>query len=100
MLDFAKSTRKYWIVTTIFGFIVALLDVGALLIIGVPLAVTWGVLAFVTNYIPNIGFLLGLIPPALIALLDGGRRCDARRDHRLHRDQHRRAGPAAAADHR
>ena len=37
-----------------------------------PLAVTWGVLAFVTNYIPNIGFVLGLIPPALIALLDGG----------------------------
>ena len=29
-------------------------------------------LAFVTNYIPNIGFLLGLVPPALIALLDGG----------------------------
>jgi AI-2E family transporter len=30
------------------------------------------VLAFVTNYIPNIGFILGVIPPALIALLDGG----------------------------
>ena len=29
-------------------------------------------LAFVTNYIPNIGFILGVIPPALIALLDGG----------------------------
>ena len=72
LMDFAQSTRKYWIVTTIFGFIVAALDVGALLIIGVPLAVTWGVLAFVTNYIPNIGFLLGLVPPALIALLDGG----------------------------
>jgi predicted PurR-regulated permease PerM len=72
LVDFAKSTRKYWIVTTIFGLIVAVLDVGALLIIGVPLAVTWGVLAFVTNYIPNIGFLLGLLPPTLIALLDGG----------------------------
>jgi AI-2 transport protein TqsA len=33
---------------------------------------TWGVLAFVTNYIPNIGFILGVIPPALIALPDGG----------------------------
>ena len=43
-----------------------------LLIIGVPLAFTWGVLAFVTNYIPNIGFLIGLVPPALIALLAGG----------------------------
>jgi AI-2 transport protein TqsA len=72
LLDFAQGTRKYWIVTTLFGFIVAVLDVIALLIIGVPLAFTWGVLAFVTNYIPNIGFLLGLIPPTLIALLDGG----------------------------
>jgi AI-2 transport protein TqsA len=70
--DFAQGTRKYWIVTTVFGFIVAVLDVVALLIIGVPLAFTWGVLAFVTNYIPNVGFLIGLIPPALIALLDGG----------------------------
>jgi len=56
----------------VFGFIVAVLDVIALAIIGVPLFVTWGVLAFVTNYIPNIGFILGVIPPALIALLDGG----------------------------
>ena len=72
LLDFAHGTRQYWIVTTVFGFIVAVLDVIALLIIGVPLAFTWGVLAFVTNYIPNVGFLIGLVPPALIALLDGG----------------------------
>ena len=32
----------------------------------------WAVLAFVTNFIPNIGFIIGVIPPALIALLDGG----------------------------
>jgi AI-2 transport protein TqsA len=70
--NFAVRVRKYWIVTTVFGFIVAALDVIALLIIGVPLFVTWGVLAFVTNYIPNIGFILGVLPPALIALLDGG----------------------------
>jgi len=70
--NFAGRVRKYWIVTTVFGFLVAVLDVVGLLIIGVPLALTWGVLAFVTNYIPNIGFVLGLIPPALIALLDGG----------------------------
>ena len=72
LTDFAYNVRKYWVVTTIFGLIVATIDVVALWIIGVPLAVTWGVLAFVTNYIPNIGFLLGLIPPTLIALLDEG----------------------------
>lgn len=70
--DFGTNVRKYWIVSTIFGLIVALVDVVALWIIGVPLALTWGVLAFVTNYIPNIGFVLGLIPPAFLALLDGG----------------------------
>ncbi|GAA3703083.1 AI-2E family transporter [Microlunatus aurantiacus] len=71
-VNFGQRVRKYWIVTTIFGLIVAVLDVIGLLIIGVPLYLTWGVLAFVTNYIPNIGFILGVIPPALIALLDGG----------------------------
>ena len=72
LTNFAIRVRKYWIVTTVFGLIVAVLDTVGLLIIGVPLAFTWGVLAFVTNYIPNIGFVLGVIPPALIALLDGG----------------------------
>jgi len=70
--NFADRVRKYWVVTTVFGLIVAVLDTIGLFIIGVPLAFTWGVLAFVTNYIPNIGFVLGVIPPALIALLDGG----------------------------
>ena len=72
LVNFGQRVRKYWIVTTVFGLIVAVLDVIGLIIIGVPLYLTWGVLAFVTNYIPNIGFILGVIPPALIALLDGG----------------------------
>jgi predicted PurR-regulated permease PerM len=41
-------------------------------IMGVPGAFVWAVLAFVTNFIPNIGFIIGVIPPALIALLEGG----------------------------
>jgi len=72
MESFARNVRKYWIVTSLFGFIVSVFDVIALSIIGVPLAVTWGVFAFVTNYIPNVGFVLGMIPPALLALLNGG----------------------------
>jgi predicted PurR-regulated permease PerM len=52
--------------------IVAILDTGALWIIGVPLPVLWGLLSFLTNFIPNIGFLIGLVPPALLGLLEGG----------------------------
>lgn len=70
--DFARRVRSYWIVTTVFGLIVAAFDVVALLIMGVPLALTWGVLAFVSNYIPNVGFIIGLVPPVAIAFLESG----------------------------
>ncbi|HVW44324.1 MAG TPA: AI-2E family transporter [Amycolatopsis sp.] len=69
---FVGNTRRYVQVTTLFGFIVAVLDVVGLLILDVPLPVLWGLLAFITNYIPNIGFVIGVIPPALLALLEGG----------------------------
>ncbi|NHB85775.1 AI-2E family transporter [Tessaracoccus sp. HDW20] len=29
-------------------------------------------LTFITNYIPNIGFVIGLVPPALLALVEKG----------------------------
>ena len=32
----------------------------------------WGLFSFITNFIPNIGFVIGVIPPALLALLEGG----------------------------
>lgn len=70
--SFTDGVKSYWIVSTVFGLIVAFIDVAALMVLGVPLALVWGVLAFVTNYIPNIGFVLGLVPPALFALLTGG----------------------------
>ena len=55
-----------------FGLVVAVLDGVALQILGVPLSFPVGAAAFVTNYIPNIGFVIGLVPPALLALLEGG----------------------------
>ena len=70
--SFATGTRRYLIVTTMFGLIVAVLDTAALWALGVPLPLLWGALSFITNYIPNIGFAPGLIPPALLALLEGG----------------------------
>ncbi|MFG1621880.1 AI-2E family transporter [Kribbella sp. NPDC049227] len=70
--NFALGTRNYMGVSAGFGLIVAVLDGLALWIMSVPGAFVWAVLAFVTNFIPNIGFIIGVIPPALIALLDGG----------------------------
>jgi AI-2 transport protein TqsA len=70
--QFVHGTRRYLLVSTIFGLIVAIFDGIALWILGIPLATLWAVLAFVTNYIPNIGFVIGLAPPAVLALLEGG----------------------------
>jgi AI-2 transport protein TqsA len=69
---FSQGTRRYLVVSTVFGLIVAAIDTLLLWALGVPAPLVWGVLAFITNYIPNIGFVLGLIPPALLALLAGG----------------------------
>lgn len=69
---FARGTRSYLWVSTVFGAVVAVGDAVALAVIGIPLPVVWGLLSFVTNYVPNIGFVLGLVPPAILALLDGG----------------------------
>jgi AI-2 transport protein TqsA len=69
---FVGSTQRYLLMSALFGAIVAVLDTVALWLLGVPMALTWGFLAFVTNFIPNIGFVIGLVPPALLALLDGG----------------------------
>ncbi len=72
LVHFATSTRTYMSVSAIFGLIVAVIDTIALYLLGVPGAVVWGVLAFVTNFIPNIGFVIGVIPPAILGLLEGG----------------------------
>ncbi|MCK0091977.1 AI-2E family transporter [Rhodococcus sp. F64268] len=69
---FVGGTRKYLIVSTVFGLIVAVFDGAALWLLGVPLPILWALLSFITNYIPNIGFIIGLVPPALLALLEGG----------------------------
>ncbi len=54
------------------GAIAAILDVILLLVLGVPAALLWGLLSFLLSFIPNVGFVLSLIPPTILALLIGG----------------------------
>jgi AI-2 transport protein TqsA len=68
--QFAHGSRRYLAVATIFGAVVAVFDVIALWILDIRYAWLWGLLAFITNFIPNIGFVIGLVPPTIIALLD------------------------------
>src|SRR5450759_2301697 len=70
--SFAQGVRKYWVTSTVFGLVVSTLTWVGLAAYGIPLAIVWAVLAFVTNYIPNIGFVIGLIPAAVMGLLAKG----------------------------
>ena len=69
---FTRATRRYMGVNTVFGLLTGLIDAVVLALMGVPLAVLWGLLVFITNYIPYIGFWIALVPPVLLALLTGG----------------------------
>ncbi|TGO06649.1 hypothetical protein SERN_0841 [Serinibacter arcticus] len=70
--DYNGAVRRYFTVNATFGAAVAVIDGVALWMLGVPAAAVWAVLSFVTNFIPNIGFVLGLVPPAVLALMVGG----------------------------
>ncbi len=70
--SFVQGTRRYLVVATVFGFIVAVLDTVFLFFTPIPDPLVWGILAFITNYIPNVGFIVGLVPPAILGLLEGG----------------------------
>jgi predicted PurR-regulated permease PerM len=69
---FGWATQQYLLVSAGFGAVVAVLDGIALWLLGIPLAGVWAMLAFVTNFVPNIGFVIGVIPPAVLGLLVNG----------------------------
>jgi AI-2 transport protein TqsA len=68
----ALRLRAYVVARAVLGAIAAVLDVVVLLVLGIPSALLWGVLAFLMNFVPNIGFLISMIPPAVIAFVIGG----------------------------
>jgi predicted PurR-regulated permease PerM len=71
-LDFASTIRGYVGVRSVLGLAAAVLDYLLLVVLDVDHALLWGVLSFLLSFVPNIGFLLSLLPPMLLALLGGG----------------------------
>ena len=72
MTRFGEGIRSYVTINAIFGLIAAVLNTTLLLLLGVDFAVLWGVLSFLLSFVPNIGFMIALIPPTLIALVEHG----------------------------
>ncbi len=66
------SIRHYLSIKTYMSIITGLLIWVWLYLIGVQYAVLWGLIAFLLNYIPNIGSLLAAIPTLLFSLIQLG----------------------------
>lgn len=67
-----QSMGKYIALKTWISLATGIVVMLWLMEIGVNYAVLWGVVAFLLNYIPNIGPFIAAIPPILLALVDQG----------------------------
>jgi predicted PurR-regulated permease PerM len=72
LVAYGNNVRRYMVVTTVLGLVQGLLNWIALLILQVPGAFIWGLLAFICSFIPNIGYFLAIIPPIIFGGLVGG----------------------------
>ncbi len=68
----AGDLVSYVKVRAILGGAAAIADVVLLLVIGVPSPLLWGVVSFLFSFVPNVGFVIALIPPTVLAFLGGG----------------------------
>lgn len=70
--EIAAKVRQYLYVRTILGLMSATAAGAWLLLLDVDLVLVWVVLTFALNYIPNIGSIIAVVPPSLMALLQHG----------------------------
>ncbi len=70
--DFTRDMRRFVQATTITGLIEGVAVTVLLWVIGVHYAPLWGLLAFFMAFIPTLGALLAMAPPAFLALLEQG----------------------------
>ncbi len=71
-LAFAKSVQKYLAVKTVTSVATGVLAGLWTWILGVDYPVFWGLVAFLFNYVPNIGSFVAAVPAVLMAIVQFG----------------------------
>ncbi len=66
----ARDVRQYLVITAGTGLGFAVLVYILMRLVGTDLALVWAVLAFVMNFVPNVGILLSLVPPVILTMLE------------------------------
>ncbi|AHG22219.1 pheromone autoinducer 2 transporter [Chania multitudinisentens RB-25] len=67
-----KGVTHYLVIKTAISLVTGLIVWGFLSWVGVRFAFIWGMMAFLLNFIPNIGSVIAAIPPLIQALLFNG----------------------------
>jgi len=70
--ELASSVNRYLVIKTWLSLGTGLLAGLLCAVFGLDFAILWGVLAFLLNYVPNIGSILAAVPPALLAIVQLG----------------------------
>jgi AI-2 transport protein TqsA len=69
---FSQDANRYLVIKTLISAVTGLTIWLWLLIFGVDYPVLWGTLAFLLNYVPNIGSIIAALPAVLLALVQLG----------------------------
>lgn len=69
---FANDMKRYMIIKTLISLATGILIATWLYILNVDYPVLWGFLAFLLNYIPNIGSIVAAIPAVILAFIQLG----------------------------
>lgn len=70
--QFTDSVNRYLATKTLTSLLTGVLVAGWLALLGLDHAILWGLIAFLLNYIPNVGSILAAIPAILLAWLQLG----------------------------
>jgi AI-2 transport protein TqsA len=66
----ARDVRQYLVITALTGLGFSVVVYILMLVVGTDLALVWAVLAFIMNFVPNVGIILSVIPPVILTLLE------------------------------
>lgn len=72
LVNLENDLQKYMSINALEGGILGAMNYVFLLIMGVDFAFLWAFISFFMNFIPNIGFVLSVVGPGLIALITLG----------------------------
>ncbi|MDX2481170.1 MAG: AI-2E family transporter [Desulfuromusa sp.] len=69
---FSTSVRQYLVIKTLVSLGTGLVVTVGLLLLGLDYAPLWGMIAFLLNYVPNIGSIIAAVPAILLAVVQLG----------------------------